>query len=342
MPMLLDELRTFIPCPGTTFLWADENGGLANIYDDNPEAIRVALLFMQEFYDCDELGVGFRERMRRWCGVHSCEEMMGMSLAANEYLTSNQYNLIYRPLGYGRCISLVVRTPGQAVGLGGLTVHRGVNDRPFTADERRRLSNLEPFVAHLLTSPGASAFPVINSRRTGLIIATPDGQPVHASPEGRHLLFLATHARLSPGAKLSRFPSLPAPLIQLCRNLTAIFDGHPVVGPPAFHHRNVWGGFAFTAHWLQGVNNAAGLIGIVVTYREPLLVGIMRGIESLPLTRRQSQVCRLLANGSSYAEIATELGISKHTAIAHARWIYDKLDVHNRSELINRLVSGLH
>ena len=110
---------------------------------------------------------------------------------------------------------------------------------------------------------------------------------------------------------------------------------------PAFHHRNVWGGFTFRAHWLEGMTNADGLIGIVVTYREPLLVGIMRGIKSLPLTQRQSQVCRLLANGSSYAEIAKQLGISKHTAIAHARWIYDKLDVHNRSELINRLVSGL-
>ena len=71
------------------------------------------------------------------------------------------------------------------------------------------------------------------------------------------------------------------------------------------------------------------------------IAGIMRGIESLPLTRRQSQVCRMSANGASYAEIAKQLGISKHTAIAHARWIYDKLDVHNRSELINRLVSRL-
>lgn len=342
MPMLLDELRALIPCLGTTFLWADQSGGLANIYDDNPEAIRVALLFMQEFYSCRELGVGFQEEMRRWWGVYSCEETMGIGLEEKQYLTSDQYNLIYRPVGYGRCISLAVHTPGRPVGLGAVTAHRGVSDRPFTIDERRRLAKLEPFVAHLLTNAGSSVFPLIDSNKAGLIIATAGGRPVHASPEGRRLLFLATHPRMPPGAGSSRLPSLPPQLVRLCLNLAAVFAGDAAAEVPAFHHRNVWGGFTFRAHWLEGATDGGGLIGIVVTYREPLVVGIMRAIGTLPLTRRQSQVCQLMANGSSYAEIAKQLGISKHTAIAHARWIYDKLDVHNRSELVNRLVSGMH
>ncbi len=32
--------------------------------------------------------------------------------------------------------------------------------------------------------------------------------------------------------------------------------------------------------------------------------------------------------------------ISKHTAIAHGRWIYNKLDVHNRAELVSKLLSN--
>ena len=47
-----------------------------------------------------------------------------------------------------------------------------------------------------------------------------------------------------------------------------------------------------------------------------------------------------MAIGSSYDGIARQLGISRHTAISHGRWIYDKLDVHNRAELINKLLSG--
>jgi DNA-binding CsgD family transcriptional regulator len=45
-----------------------------------------------------------------------------------------------------------------------------------------------------------------------------------------------------------------------------------------------------------------------------------------------------MAMGCSYDQIAQKLGISKHTAIAHSRWIYNKLDVHNRAELINKLL----
>jgi DNA-binding CsgD family transcriptional regulator len=222
-------------------------------------------------------------------------------------------------------------------------VHRGLTERPFTALERRRLAEIEPFLAHLLTnSNNDSSFPVIDSEQSGLIIATGDGRTVHASPNGRRLLFLATHPNLVLETNVHWLPSLPPALVRICRNLTFVFAGDPVAGAPGHYHRNIWGGFSFRAHPLEGEANADGLIGIVVTYREPLLVAIMRQMQTLRLTGRQAEVCRLLVSGSSYAEIAKELGISRHTAIAHARWIYDKLDVHNRSELINRLVSALH
>ena len=35
----------------------------------------------------------------------------------------------------------------------------------------------------------------------------------------------------------------------------------------------------------------------------------------------------------------TPYGISKHTANEHARWIYNKLDVHSRSELVSKMLS---
>jgi DNA-binding CsgD family transcriptional regulator len=337
--MLTQDLRTVIPGLGATFFWADENGGLANCYDENPESHRVGQLFAQEFYNRRELGVGFQETMRGWLGVHSNEEAMGIELKA--WLASDQYNLIHRPLGYSSYIFLVVHTSNRRNGLGVPQLHRGLGERPFDANERRRLAQLEPFFAHLLTSSSCPDFPLIDSGKTGLIIATAEGRPVHSSPEGRRLLFLAMQPRVSPGAVTSRLPSLPPALVRLCRNLTAVFAGDAAAEAPSLHHRNAWGGFTFRAHWLEGMTNAGGLIGIVITFREPLVVGIMRGIEHLPLTRRQSQVCQLLANGWSYAEIAKQLGISKHTAIAHARWIYDKLDIHSRSELINLLISGL-
>jgi DNA-binding CsgD family transcriptional regulator len=339
MPLLTQEIRQAIPSIGATFHWADDTGGITNTYDENPETPRAAMLFLREFYNYRELGIGFRDTMRHARGVHSTEEATGLS--HKEFLASEQYNLIARPLGYGAYIFLVVHAPGKPIGIGGLMLHRGAGERPFTMQERRRLAQLEPFLAHLVTSPSRATFPLVNSSKTGLIIATPDGQPVHASPEGLRLLFLSTHPRLSADAQTNRLPRLPPALVRICKNLTAVFAGDKAAQAPVVYQRNVWGGFTFRAHWLEGETDSAGLIGIEITFREPLLIGIIRGIEALPLTLRQSQVCRLLAIGKSYSEIARELGIGVHTAVTHARLIYDKLDVHNRSELINRLISAL-
>jgi DNA-binding CsgD family transcriptional regulator len=63
-------------------------------------------------------------------------------------------------------------------------------------------------------------------------------------------------------------------------------------------------------------------------------------VGELPLSKRQAQVCAHLAGGYSYEKIAGCLGISKHTVIPHGRGIYNKLDVHNRTELRNRLLNS--
>ena len=66
---------------------------------------------------------------------------------------------------------------------------------------------------------------------------------------------------------------------------------------------------------------------------------LIRQIGKLPLSARQAEVCFHMAQGLSYTEIAERLGISPHTAVAHSRWIYHKLDVSSRAELVDRLLS---
>ncbi len=46
----------------------------------------------------------------------------------------------------------------------------------------------------------------------------------------------------------------------------------------------------------------------------------------------------MMSQGASYGEIASALGISEHTAITHSRKIYQKADVHNRTELVSKLL----
>jgi len=54
--------------------------------------------------------------------------------------------------------------------------------------------------------------------------------------------------------------------------------------------------------------------------------------EITSLTKREHEVLALLARGSLYKEIADTLGISLHTVQDHVKNIYEKLQVHSRTE----------
>ena len=55
------------------------------------------------------------------------------------------------------------------------------------------------------------------------------------------------------------------------------------------------------------------------------------------LTRRELEILELLQTGMSYKGIAEKLFISTHTAKTHIHNIYEKLQVHNKTEASNKL-----
>jgi DNA-binding NarL/FixJ family response regulator len=52
------------------------------------------------------------------------------------------------------------------------------------------------------------------------------------------------------------------------------------------------------------------------------------------LTDREKQVLKLVAEGNSNKEVAQVLGISVKTAMSHRERVMEKLDIHNRTELV--------
>jgi DNA-binding NarL/FixJ family response regulator len=52
------------------------------------------------------------------------------------------------------------------------------------------------------------------------------------------------------------------------------------------------------------------------------------------LTDREKQVLKLVAEGKSNKEVAQVLGISVKTAMSHRERVMQKLDIHNRTELV--------
>ena len=59
-------------------------------------------------------------------------------------------------------------------------------------------------------------------------------------------------------------------------------------------------------------------------------------VASLPLTQREHEILQLLSKGLLYKEIGDMLGITTGTVKQHIHKIYDKLQVSNRTEAINR------
>ncbi len=59
-----------------------------------------------------------------------------------------------------------------------------------------------------------------------------------------------------------------------------------------------------------------------------------------PLTPHELRIVRMLADGDSYQEIAERLGITVNTVRNYIRSIYDKLQVHTKSEAVSKALRG--
>jgi DNA-binding CsgD family transcriptional regulator len=334
MPALFQELSALFPYYSSSFFFSDENGETSNVYQENLPG-KTLELHIEEFHNRREKAVslGFTWQMRNCLGVYGPERVLTVDRSTFE--KSDLYNLVLRELGCHDFMRIVVRDLGRP--LGNLCFMRPKGSIPFSAEDRRRLGTFEPFIAHAITERPKTDWRLVDSGISTLIIADSEGRLIHSTAEGRRLLNLASYPWITRGAPPRFALSLPPALIRICRDLAGIFRNKAASSPPVHRHRNALGAFTFRAYWLEA-DDPAGLIGITISHEEPLPVVIMRRTKDLALSRRQAQVCFLLANRLTYEQIARELGVSKHTVIAHSRWIYNKLDVHNHSELTARLL----
>lgn len=124
------------------------------------------------------------------------------------------------------------------------------------------------------------------------------------------------------------------------KSLPAEPDGHALSGG--------WRSRSGTPYRVRGVRLPAGSL----VRREAILVLVQRVGPPVPapldlmrrfgLTRREAEVAHWLAYGRSDREIATELGLSRHTVRHHAEAVFVKLGVTSRKALALQLATPLH
>ncbi|HNX33484.1 MAG TPA: response regulator transcription factor [Kiritimatiellia bacterium] len=78
---------------------------------------------------------------------------------------------------------------------------------------------------------------------------------------------------------------------------------------------------------------------LVEFFRRPFPAGDSGADALSPLSHREVEILRLLAEGHAYKQLAAELNISINTIRTHIKRIYEKLHVHSRNEAV-RLYQG--
>jgi DNA-binding CsgD family transcriptional regulator len=331
MPGLLKALHCIVPSDSNGFFWVDKDLAMTQLYAEKLLPPEVMRLYFEQFYNKREATKRFSDLVKSHPDVHS-------SVFSDEFYRSDYYNLVWRHLDAHHVMYAVVRERGRPLGL--LSIYRSAKDPPFTAQDEDRISGVLHYVAHgLAQRPNASATTYHGNNRSGLIILDSRGNLKHASPEGSRLLFLATHPTISSDT-VRCSAQIPPALAAICRDLAATFHGQ-LASPPVLHHQNPWGRFVFRAYWMEGErDSSAGLIGVVIEHEEPLELKLLTRMRELPLSTMQKEVSLALATNLKNTEIAQKLNITLNTVSYHVKAVYDKLGVHGRGELVERLMES--
>lgn len=335
MPALVDALHKLIPWHVAAFFWVDPQGRILNIFDGGAVDRKILSIYASEFskHARTAYGCGFANAVRTMAGVQELPDW------GNGFFSTDFYNLIWRSFGAHQAIQAIIRE-GSKPARGALVLYRTAQGKTFSADEKRLLENLIPYIAHALEQPRMPTNPVLEpTDDRGLVILDQSGKLRYRCPAAQRLLTQIGYPTI--GHLTSERDEVGTPARQilagLAQRLVAIFNGH-TAAPPVENADTPWGRFVLRAYWLDASEEAvSGCIGVTIERHEPFVVQMWRRTAGLPLSPTQQEVCLLLAQGMTRAEIARRLHIGESTAIDHVRKLYDKLGVSGRSEMLTLL-----
>lgn len=330
MPAVLRSLRHLVPCDSAAFFWIDGDGHIANMYAERMLAPQAMRRYFERHYDGDEHAFRLRlnERAAR-------AEWVAQIDAAADLGSTAYYEDVLKPLGAARILQGIVHERGRP--LGQVSLYRGAGAARFAAAEGEALAAGLRYVAQAVQEPSAAAGADADYRDSGeeaLAVCATDGAIAAASPRAFALL---THAagetlnRRTFGGAVDR-----AVTALLARVAQRVAD-HP--GPDGaaaeFVTANAWGRYR-----LRGYALGEGRCGVLVQRQEHLLVRLADAMRTLPLSAQQREAALLLARGCSNQDIAARMSVSINTAGYHVKQLFAKLDAHDRTEAIARILDG--
>ena len=339
MSSLLPALRELVPSDSAGFFWVDASGDMSNLYAERLLPPDVMELYFERFYEGREASFrkAFLERAGAPDGVVATSA--DADLQKTEY-----YNEILRRLDAHHVLYGIVREQGAA--LGQLSLYRRLDAPAFTPRERADLASVMHYVGHGIAvsdarRPEGPAYAFEDSDDEAMLVTDRRGGVRHASAKGRRLLLLATMSEINSSnlhaAENDRAASL---LKTLVARLDAVSRGEDAAAPVATVETK-WGRHVLRAYWLDDEHQAPDApVGVRIQRQEPMILRFVHAMGRLPLSPQQREIALMIAQGKSNHEIADALGVSGNTVAYHIKQLFMKLDVHDRSGAVHRILSG--
>lgn len=326
LPSLLPVLRELVPASHAGFFFCDERGGITNLYAERLLAPNA----MAGFHDRHN-----NQQFRH----HYLERVAARKPTSRRSVTAEERASAYGrevlgPLDIAHLLYAIVRHQGQV--LGQLSLYRGADAPPFSDTDEQTLASVLHYLGEGLsvTAPATPRELLDQTIEEALAVLDADGHELWADEHWPRLIRLAHGNAIAPASALAERETLP-------RFVAAVLAA--VQSAPNAIHQVVtsWGRFAFRLHTMRGANGDRAVALLLSRLAaEPLRLA--QGAAALGLSPQQREVAVLMARGHSNAEIAQQLGVSSNTAAYHAKQVFARLQVHDRSAIARVLSEAVH
>jgi DNA-binding NarL/FixJ family response regulator len=323
---LLPALRTLIGAHSGGVFWVDAQGDMEELYAERllpPDAMS---RYHDKHYAMRAAGFAeaFRQRVRDPAPVttHSFDP----AEQASEYFRD-----VMQPLDAYHVLYGILRDGSRPYGQ--LSLYRGKNEKPFTAECAAILEALLRYIGLGLSKRGEridrpDAWELIDE---ALGIVNSNCEVISASESFERLLRLAAVPKVSPGSAHEEKVRIRDFLANLCRGVERQNSARVT-------HDNAVGRFEIVRFPLAGNFGDETTLGILISEYEPRSLALVRATALSELTAQQREVAILLAQGRTNPEIAKTLGLTLNTTSSHVKAVYAKLDVNDRYAVAQRLI----
>jgi DNA-binding CsgD family transcriptional regulator len=265
--------------------------------------------------------------------AHSGDPIGGLVQATQRQLEQSlRYREILSPLGLGDELRAALITRDVCWGV--LCLHRERSNPPFDAAEAAFLRRIIPSLAEGLRSSLLLGAATVDepADAPGLLLLAEDHSIAAITPVAERLLADVAEEDRSP------VHGLPYAVHSVVARLRAIerYGDEAADLAPRARLRTASGQWLVLHASRTTSAHADGQIAVIIEVARPIEIAQLI-VQAYALSRRESAVVRLVAQGQTTTQIAEAFHITANTVQDHLKAIFEKVGVRSRRELVSQL-----